>query len=107
MLTTNAVIMPKGAPSHQPTVPPREAPRNVKTRFTSWRGDVVLGIVRRIDVRHRKRTHGAHGNHGRSLHGGEVVRIRPHRPLFPRLPRLWLPPRVRAAPAHDDAALPD
>src|SRR5437016_1398430 len=38
MLMTNAVIMPTRAPSHQPTVPPREAPRNERSLALVYRG---------------------------------------------------------------------
>src|SRR5881396_1344567 len=35
MLAMNAVMIPTGAPSHQPTAPPRLAPRNVNSLDTA------------------------------------------------------------------------
>src|SRR4029077_9633519 len=35
MLAINAVMIPTGAPSHQPTAPPRLAPRNVSSLDTA------------------------------------------------------------------------
>src|SRR3989442_10075498 len=55
--------------------------------LTSWLGDVVLGIVCGIYVRHREGTHGGHCDDGRPPRRGEGVRVRPHRPLIARVHR--------------------
>src|SRR5437773_11477437 len=72
--------------------------------LTSWLGDVVLGIVCGIYVRHREGTHCGHCDDGRPLHRGELVRVRRHRALIARVHRLCLRRRERAAHAYAASA---
>src|SRR3989442_215407 len=53
MLTTNAVIMPMGAPSHQPTAPPTLAPRNVRILDIVYRGSGGPALRARRGTRRR------------------------------------------------------
>src|SRR5439155_1140547 len=53
MLTTNAVIMPMGAPSHQPTAPPTLAPRNVRILDIVYRGSGGSALRARRGTRRR------------------------------------------------------
>src|SRR3989442_13392275 len=85
----------------------RVAPCDTPDGLTSWLGDGVLGIVPRIDVRHREGAHRAHSNDGRPLRRGEVVRVRRQRALIARLHRLRLRGVERVAHADEERALPD
>src|SRR3989442_5651424 len=75
--------------------------------LTSWLGDVVLGIVCGIYVRHREGTHCGHCDDGRPLHRGEGVRVRRHRALIARGHRLCLRCVERVAHADEECSLLD
>src|SRR5437867_6189730 len=75
--------------------------------LTSWLGDLLLRIVRSIDVRHREGPHGTHGNEGRALDGGEVVCVSGQGPLLPGLHRLRARCVERITHADEERALLD
>ena len=82
MLTTNAVIIPTGAPSHQPIAPPTLAPSSVRTLDMLGAEDRrhLLVVVSSIGHGNKYRW----SSNPRQLRGGNEPDLRAH-PTFKRL----------------------